>query len=295
LKIQPEQLLRLISDRPWPGCQVQLWGMTITWMSSGIASMLLVGILLVVVVISLARRWRPAPTGAANVLEILVVFVRDMIARPTLKDEAYRFLPFLLTMFLFILGMNLFGILPLEPLTELTGYPVGGVATSIPAVCAALASISLLSIVFLGLRHQAIVARRRHAWPMWVCWLASPLLWFLSLSPRLPGKAGIVFVLPLAGLELIGALAKCFSLLVRLFANMVSGHTLLALLMLFFLEALAIAIRGGGYHVGYVGPFVIAGSVVVNLLELLVAGLQAYIFTFLTAMFLSLYGEVVHH
>ncbi len=294
MKIDPTELIRLISDHPWPGCQVRLGGIEITCMSDGIASMILVAACLMAVIIPLARRWRPRPTGGANLLEVVVIFVRDMIARPALGARAYDFLPFLLTMFLFIGGLNLMGLVPLEGITTLTGYPVGGVPTSIPVVCASLAGISLFSIVFLGLRRQALLYHQSRSLPMWACGLASPVLWLKSLCPDLPGAVGVLLLPVLVVLELIGAVAKCFALVVRLFANMLSGHTLLALFLMFFLRALAVAVRGGGYQVTYIGPFVIMVSVVFNILEILVAALQAYIFTFLTAMFIGMYVESVH-
>ncbi|MCJ7542983.1 MAG: F0F1 ATP synthase subunit A, partial [Phycisphaerae bacterium] len=91
-------------------------------------------------------------------------------------------------------------------------------------------------------------------------------------------------------LELVGVLAKCMALMIRLFANMLSGHTLLALLMMFILQALEAQVA----RVFFVGPFCVAASVIVEVMELLVAGLQAYIFAFLTAIFLGLYVESSH-
>jgi len=286
-----------VSDHPWPGWQVELFGVEVTLMSSGIASMVLTAVVLMAVVIPWARRWRRIPHGGANVLEVVVMFVRDMIARPTLGEKAYDFLPFLLTLFLYVLGMNLMGIVPLQSITLALGleaFPLGATATSIPVVCAALAGLTFLSVVFLGLRKQAITHRRRTGRSVVLCAAVAPALWFRSLSPEVPGAIGKILAFPIALIELVGAVAKCFSLMIRLFANIVSGHALLAILMLFFMEALALAVAGHAYDVGYITPVIIFGSVVVNLLELLVAGLQAYIFTFLTAMFLALYVEQQH-
>ena len=81
-----------LSDHPWPGCQAQLWGQTVTWMSDGIATMALTAGVLVAVILILARRRQAVPHGAAGALEVVVVFVRDMIARPALKERAYRYL-----------------------------------------------------------------------------------------------------------------------------------------------------------------------------------------------------------
>ncbi len=285
-------LAERISDHPWAGCQSRVFGMTITWMSSGIAAMILAAAALVAVVIPLARRWRPIPSGGAGVLDVVVCFVRDMIARPALHDQADRFLPLLLTMFLFILTVNLMGILPLEAVSGAIPHvpAIGGVATAIPTVAGALAAVSLFTILRCGLSRQARLLRENRHWPTWAAAAASPAMWVASLTPRVPGRIGLLLAGPLAILELMGVLAKCAALMIRLFANMLSGHVLLAVLMMFVLQALETEI----IRVLFVGPFCIAGSVVLEVLELLVAGLQAYIFTFLTATFLGLYAETSH-
>lgn len=285
-------LIEQIADRPWPGCQVRVFGMTVTLMSSCIAAMVLAGAILLALVLPLARRRQTVPHGAAGVLEVVVYFVRDMIARPALRDQAERFMPMLLTLFLFILAVNLVGILPLEAISDLVpGVPrIGGVATAIPTVAAALAVIALLTIVLSGLSRRARQFHRLHHVPMVVCVVISPALWIWGLAPHVPGVAGAILALPLGLLELVGVLAKCAALMIRLFANMLSGHTLLAVLMMFILQALETQV----VRVFYIGPFCVAASVVVEVMELLVAGLQAYIFTFLTAMFLGLYAETSH-
>ncbi len=289
-----EEILKHISDHPWdyPWSQIEILGMKVTLMSSAIVEMVLAAVVLAAVIIPVARRHRYGPKGSANVLEVLVVFVRDMIARPALHEKAYEYLPFLLTLFVYILGMNLLGILPLEAVSHLANLPLmGQTATSLPSVCAALGSLALLKIVYTGLCVQARKAHRERGWAMWKCALGSPVLWIGSLGPQIPGLVGKLLLVPLALLELIGAVAKCFALMIRLFANMLSGHTLVAVLMVFIFRAIGAFLETRATHLFYVGPAAIMGSVVVNLLELLVAGLQAYIFTFLTAMFLGLYAE----
>ena len=291
-------LLDHVQDHPWPGCQL-LEG-RVTWMSSGIASILLVGMVLAVVLPLLARRGARLPVGGQNALEVLTVFVRDMIARPALHGKAYDYLPLLLTIFVYVLGLNLIGLLPLSGLSALLiephlgPYKLGATPTAIVTVCAALASLALLIIIVSGLRTAAQKFSRQRGCPMWMAAVASPVLWVLGLSPELPGVVGFLFVLPLAALELIGAVAKCFSLMIRLVANMVAGHMILAVLLMFVARA-AIAYRvEGKMDVWYLMPVVSLASAAVSLLELLVAGLQAYIFTFLTAIFIGLYAETSH-
>ena len=163
-------------------------------------------------------------------------------------------------------------------------------ATAIPTVCAALGSLALLAIVFSGLKRQAKRCHQERGWPICLCGMISPLLWMGSLSPDVPGWTGKVLLIPMVVLELIGVIAKCLALMIRLFANMLSGHVLLAVLLYFVILALEAQV----VHVFYVGPFCVAAGVIVDVMELLVSGLQAYIFTFLTAMFLGLYVEPKH-
>jgi len=290
-----------VSDVPWDGCQVEVLGLRLTLMSSCIAAMVLVALILIAVVVSGARRARQTPRGLQNFLEAIVVFIRDYVARPALGEKTNAFLPYLVTMFLFVLGMNLFGMLPLGPLSHwagtvvpwLSGRPVGGTATSVPTVCAGLAALTLLTIVGCGLWKAAKAKQKKDRWPMGLALAASPILWVGRLSPEIPGPVGRILLGPLALLELVGAIAKCFALMIRLAANMLAGHVLLAVLMMFALQAVRNAIEVRMLYLG-VSAMCVLGSVGVTVLDLLVSLLQAYIFTFLTAMFLGLYVEPAH-
>ena len=290
-----------VSDIAWRGCEVEVLGLKFTLMSSCIAAMVLVAVVLVAVILPGARKVRRVPRGMQNLLEAIVVFVRDFIGRPALHDKADAFLPYLVTMFLFVLGMNLFGMIPLGPVFGwlgtlvpwLEGRPVGGTATSVPMVCAGLASLTLLTILACGLWHAARAKHEKDHWPMWAALPASPMLWLASLSPEIPGTVGKVLLGPLALLELVGAVAKCFALMIRLTANMIAGHVLLAVLMMFALQAVSNALEVRMLYFG-VSAMCVVGSVGVTILDLLVSMLQAYIFTFLTAMFLGLYVHPSH-
>lgn len=290
-----------VSDIAWRGCKVEVLGLKFTLMSSCIAAMVLVAVILLAVILPGARKVRRVPRGMQNLLEAIVVFVRDFIGRPALHDKTEAFLPYLVTMFLFVLGMNLFGMIPLGPVFRwlatlvpwLEGRPIGGTATSVPMVCAGLASLTLLTIVACGLWHAARQKHEKDHWPMWAALPASPILWLASLSPEIPGPVGKVLLGPLALLELVGAVAKCFALMIRLTANMFAGHVLLAVLMMFALRAVSNALEVRMLYLG-VSAMCVLGSVGVTILDLLVSLLQAYIFTFLTAMFLGLYVEPSH-
>jgi F-type H+-transporting ATPase subunit a len=287
-------LLEYLSDHPWPGWRVEVLGVPVTLMSSAIFTMVLVTAVLWAVLVPLARRWRTVPHGGPNALEVIVVFVRDMIARPALHERAYHFLPFLLTLFVFILALNLVGLVPLEYVGKLAGVRIGGTPTAVLSVCGGLAGVTLLMIVFSGLRRTARRWSSQRNWPAWLCGVLSPVLWLVSLSPSIPGTAGAVLRVPLSLLEFVGAIGKCFALVIRLFANMLSGHVLFSVMMLFVFEAAVAWARTGSMHIGHIGPTVVIASVLVSFLEILVGCLQAYIFTFLAAMFLGLYAEAEH-
>lgn len=298
MPIATADLLEHVLDHPWPGWHVEPFGVPITLMSGGMISMLLVGALLLVVILPMARRCTYIPSGGQNFLEALLVFVRETIGRPALHEKAEQYLPFLTTVFVFVFTLNLIGLVPLESISLLLGindsHRIGGTPTAVPTVGAALASLALLAILVHGLRRAAHQHHRQRGWPIGLCWLASPVLWFLSLSPPVPGPVGKAILVPMAVLELISAVAKCIALMVRLCANMVAGHMLLAVLMMLALQALGAMFRQEAFHALYVWPICILASVALNLMELLVSGIQAFIFTIMTALFLGMYAEASH-
>ena len=294
-------LIKHITDHPWPGFR---WDAhlpfpapydQITLMSSGIASMIVVAILLLLVVIPLARRQMNVPKGGRNLIEILVVFVRDMVARPALHDKADYFLPFLLTQFVFFLGMNLIGLLPLAVLTDAVhingqAYPLGFTPTSILTITGAHATLVLVLILIYSFSEQAKRFKAHRGGPGVVAYALSPLLFIKSLVPTVPGAAGYIMWPLLAAIEITSVVSKCFALMVRIFANMLAGHSLLAVFMMFIVGAL----EAGKNQLLYVGPISVIASVGISLMELLVGAIQAYIFTFLTALFIGLYVEPAH-
>jgi len=189
------------------------------------------------------------PRKLANFFEVIIIFVRDEIAEPTL-GKAYRtFLPFLLTIFFFILFGNFLGLIPYS-----------ATFTSNIAVTATLAIISFLMIQLGGIRQNGFFGYFKglvpHGIPMWLLPLMIPV-------------------------EILGLFTKPFALAIRLFANMIAGHTvILALIgLIFFMGTIFIA------------PVSIAFAVFIYLLEILVSLIQAYIFTMLTSLFI---GMAVH-
>ncbi len=257
-------------------------GGTITLVSNHVIMQLLAVLLLLLIVPRFARLRSTGqvvndltPRGIGNFFEAICAYFRDTVARPILGDHTDRFIPYIWTAFFYILFINLLGLLPLEPLTRgvVRGvfpdahHGVGGSATGNIWVTGSLAACTLMMIVFNGLRYNG-VAYVKHFFqgPM----LIAPLIAFL---------------------EVIGLVAKCFALTVRLFANMVAGHVLLAVLLSFI--GLSYSAMGAGVATG-IGIVVVLTSVAFNLLEVFVAFLQAFIFTFLTTLFIG-QAVVIHH
>lgn len=293
-------VLERVMDHPWPGCQVQLFGMTVTWMSNGIATMLLVAMVLLLLIIPTARRYQVVPTGWRNVLEVLVMFVRDRIALPALGKNAEPYLPFLLTVFMFILGMEVIGLMPLEALFRVghgvlplpAGVEVGATPLTTMAVGGGMAAVTLTVVIGTGWVQAARNVHHHKGWPIWLCAPLAPLLWVATISPPIPGIVGLLLKVPLTVIEIVGTIARCISLMIRIFANMVSGHCLLAVFIMLFAQSGVAWLRDSVPHTLYVGPLCLLAGVGISMLEVLVAGIQSFVFTFLSAIFISLsFGE----
>jgi len=246
---------------------------TITLFSDQIAMIGLAGVLLIALVPMLTRRRRGksgvdamVPTGSANVLEAVCEYLRKEVAEPALHEHTDRFIKYIWSVFFFVLTVNILGLLPIPVVSNLFGTHLGGTATGNIWVTATLALITMAMMVINGLRlgGKAYLAHFCPG-PLWLAPLLVPV-------------------------EIIGLIAKVFALAVRLFANMIAGHILLAVLLSFILAAGA---KSTGLGLG-VGLIVVASSVAINFLELFVAFLQAFIFTFLTTLFIGM-SVVFHH
>ena len=192
-------------------------------------------------------------------LEAMLLFFRDKVARPCIGGhEADRFVPFLWTLFFFVLTLNLLGLIPWM------GSPTGSLATT-----AALAMVTFVTVIAAGLKKLGALGFLKAQVPH----MDLPFPLKLLLVP-------MVFVI-----ELFGLLVKHGVLAVRLLANMMAGHVVLAVIVAF----IAASVQSLWWYV--VAPTSLAGAVAISLLELFVAFLQAYIFTFLTALFI---GMAVH-
>lgn len=218
--------------------------------TKSVVGVLLVGLLMLWFFSSLARQYKnkKIPTGFGRVLEPLVIYVRDEIARPNIGEKKYRkFTGYLLTVFFFIWILNLLGLTPL-------GFNVTGQL----AVTACLAIFTLIIYTVSG---------NKDYW-MHILWM-----------PGVP-----VLIRPvLAIIELAGALIiKPFSLLVRLFANISAGH-----IVVMSLIAIMFTLKKSLGVVGATGLSLVL-SFFITLIEVLVAFLQAYIFTMLSALFIGM-------
>jgi len=220
---------------------------------------LIVALLMIAIFVPLARRiadGRPARGRFWNIFELVLVFVRDEMARPAIgRHDADRFLPYLWTAFFFVLLCNLIGLVPW------TGSPTGSLA-----VTGTLAAVAFCMTVGSGMRKLG------------------PVGYFAGQVPHMDLPVVLaVFLKPMIlGIEIIGVVIKHGVLAVRLLANMFAGHLVLAV-VLGFIAATAQSMLWYG-----VMPASVGGALALNFLELLVAFLQAYIFTFLSALFIGM-------
>jgi F-type H+-transporting ATPase subunit a len=228
----------------------------------------LVGLLIVGIYVWPGRLAQRAQTGQAprgtfwNCFEVLLTFIRDEVAVPYIGEhEADKYLPYLWTTFLFILFCNLFGMLPF------LGSPTANIAVTLALAVCAFFAIHGSAVAKMGLLHYL----KAHVPETGIPWYAGGIL----LAPM------IFFI------EVFGDFIKSFVLAVRLFANMLGGHTVLAVVLGF----IAMAAAGGPAIFAPVTVASVAGIVALSFLELFVAFLQAFIFVFLTAIFL---GVAVH-
>jgi len=197
-----------------------------------------------------------APQGRLwNALEAMIYFVRDDVAKPSIGSHDYKkFLPFLLTTFFFILTMNLMGM-----------FPLFGTPTSNISVTASLALVVFLIVLFTGMKKLGVVG----------FWKAQAPHVDVDGPLKYPLTVGIWAI------EVFGLFIKHMVLAVRLFANMFAGHLVLAVLIAF------IGAMWGTHMNWVIIPGVLGSSLAINILELLVAFIQAYVFTFLTALFIG--------
>lgn len=206
-------------------------------------------VLLTFTVIAKSYKKSLVPKGITNFFEVFIIVVRDEIAKSTIGKGYEKFVPYLLTIFFFILFGNFLGLLPWS-----------ATFTSNIGATASLAICSFFMIQIGGIRQNGFFG------------------YFKGLIP--PGIPPVLLVLMIP-VEILGLFTKPFALAIRLFANMIAGHfVILALIgLIFFMGTVLVA------------PGAILFAIFIYLLEILVALIQAYIFTILTSMFI---GMAVH-
>ncbi len=223
------------------------------------------GFLLILIFTSVAKRYTTrkdqAPTGLQNMMEPLILFVRDDIAKSSIGPKYEKYLPYLLTIFFFIFLNNVLGIIPI--------FPGGANVTGNIAITGVLALCTLVITSFTGTKAY------------WLHLVNTPgVPWWLKLP--LP-------LMPIV--EIIGVITKPFVLMVRLFANITAGHIIILgfISIIFIFGQISTALGLG------VGIPTAAFMVFMDLLELLVAFIQAYVFTLLSALYFGLAMVEDHH
>lgn len=250
------------------GCEplwepVHIAGMTVNLSPTKHVVMMIVAALLVTLILvgtarAHARHHHQAgrPKGFAAGLEAMVLYMRNEVILPNVGPHGNAFVPYLLTIFFFILTANLLGLVP-----------YGSTATGNIAVTATLAIMTFFVVEIAGMRAQG------------VHYLNTIFYW----NTELPLYMRIPMFLIMSPVEMIGKLTKPFALAIRLFANMTAGHiVVLALIGLIFTFAGPVS----------TAPFLMA--VAIMMLELFVAFLQAFIFTLLAAVFIGQIREAHH-
>jgi F-type H+-transporting ATPase subunit a len=229
--------------------------------SKHLVFLLLVALVVIVVAQLAVRSYRGGrvPRGIGAAVESLVVFVRDEVAEPNIgHGDGARFTPLLCSFFFFILAAALVGLLPFS-----------ATSTGNIAVTLALATVSFAAQQWAGISKYGIVGH------------------FKSLVP--PGMP--LLLLPIMiPVEILGMFTKPFALTVRLFANMLAGHMVITTLLLL------IPLMGQLHWLAGVAmtPISLVLAVFIMMLEVLVAFIQAYIFTLLSAIFIGMYAHPAH-
>jgi F-type H+-transporting ATPase subunit a len=227
----------------------------------GIAGLLL----LIAVPMAMRKNGSLVPKGLKNVFETICVFFREDVAKPFLKGRTDKYIGFIWTVFFFILTLNLLALIPIEKIvTLITRKPshFGGAPTANIWITGAMAAVAFFMTHIVGIREQGLWHYLKNLAPP-VPWWISPLIYFL---------------------EIVSSLIRPFTLAIRLFANIVGGHmvvaTVLGLILLF-------------QNFGVAAASVLISAALL-LLDLLVAFVQAYIFAFLCTLYIAFAVEAEH-
>ena len=215
----------------------------------------------------------------AQVFETMCSFMRDEVVRPNLHELTDKYIYYIWTIFFFVLFANVLGLVPIGPaLFLLSGASdehllhLGGTATGNLSLNVVLATGTFIAIIYIGIKETGAKAFFAHF---------NPLGW--------QDKKMLLIGIPLYFLEWLGLIIKCVVLAMRLFVTMMAGHLVLAAFIGLIFAAVEVS-HGMAYGVQFA---VIIAGIVLTLLELFICFLQAFIFTFLTVLFISLVAS--HH
>ncbi len=224
-----------------------------------VVSVFIISLLLIVIVVGTARWYRnrkptdEAPRGFVGIMEMVIVMVVEGVIKPNVGSTYKKYVPFLLTVFFMIFLTNLMGLLPI--------FPGGANVTGNISVALALALCTFVAVNLFGNKEYY----KELFWPDVPTWLKVPV-------PLMPI------------IELVGVVVKPFALTIRLFANILAGHTALLAFVSIIFVTMAVNV--------YIGSAMTVVSVFftifMNVLELLVAFIQAFVFTMLSSVFIGL-------
>jgi F-type H+-transporting ATPase subunit a len=221
--------------------------------TKNVAMLLINATLMVLVFMAVAKGYKKnkgaAPTGIQSFIEPIIVFVRDEIVKPNIGHKYEKFLPYLLTLFFFILFGNLLGLLP--GAANLTG----NIAVT----------LVLAVLTFIITNVNGNKAYWGHIF--WTPGVPLVLRWI---------------ILPV---EIVGVFTKPISLTVRLFVAITAGHIVL-------LSLISLAFIFQSVTIGFISSLIV---LFINLIELLVAGIQAYVFTLFTSLYIGMATEEHEH
>lgn len=254
-----------VSDNNTYDASVKVYDFSIT---RNVAQMILALILLVWILTGIAKKYQKkgsmsAPSGMQNAIEPVITFIRDEVGKSQLGNKYEKYMPYLLTVFFFILINNIVGLIPG------TANVTGNIAFTL-----VLGLISFIVILFNTNKH----------------------FWAHIFNPTAPGFVKPILVL----VEFLGIFTKPFALIIRLFANMIAGHMIIiCLIMLIFIFGSLSVVAGYGFS-----PISLGFTIFIYFIEILIAFIQAFIFTNLTAVFISQsfeggshdesHGETIH-
>ncbi len=239
------------------GEEVRPWDFSIT---KNVLELLIASIIVLAVFFSLVRFYkgnpRKAPKGFLGAIEVLVLFIVDEVIKPCIGKDYERYTPYLLTVFFFILVNNILGMIPI--------FPGGANVTGNIAVTAVLA---LITFVYINV-------------------FASKEYWKdIFLVPAAPSWLKVpIPIMPI--LEFVGVFTKPLALMIRLFANILAGH-IIELVFMVLIFILSECGKNLGIGIG-TGVFSVLFAFFMQVLEVLVVFLQAYVFTLLSAVFIGL-------